>query len=136
LAPSLDILVDGVRALRPFVPAKDFAKSRDFYETLGFRAEPLGDKLIEMHLGRYSFLLQDYYVEQWAANFMMHVMVADLGAWWHHIASLDLPGRYGVQPPRAPKAESWGLTVAYVFDPSPVLWHFAEIPKRQESDDA
>jgi catechol 2,3-dioxygenase-like lactoylglutathione lyase family enzyme len=128
LAPALDVLVNGVKALRPFLPAKDFAKSRAFYETLGFRAEPLGDKLVALHLGPHSFLLQDYYVEQWAANCMMHVFVADLGAWWQHIASLDLPARYGVEPPRPPKPESWGLTVAYVFDPSGVLWHFAEQP--------
>jgi hypothetical protein len=115
----------------PLRAGQRFPKSRNFYETLGFRAEPQGDKLVEMHLGPYSFLLQDYYVEQWAANFMMHVFVTDLGAWWQHISLLDLPGRYGVRPPRAPKPESWGLTVAYVFDPSGVLWHFAEIPKPQ-----
>jgi hypothetical protein len=129
LTRQFDVLIRGIKALRPFVPARDFTKSRDFYETLGFCAEPLGDKLVELRLGPYSFLLQDYYIEQWAENFMMHVLVDDLAAWWQHVASLDLPGRYGVQPPRAPKLENWGLTVAYVVDPSGVLWHFAEIHK-------
>jgi len=45
----------------------------------------------------------------------MHVMVTNLDAWWAHIASLDLPSRYGVQSPRAPKLEPWGLNTAYVF---------------------
>ncbi len=116
-----------VRALRPFVPAKDFDASKRFYIELGFRAEPLGDGLVEMHLGPYSFLLQDYYVEQWAGNFMMHVLVDDLEAWWSHIAALDLASRYDVESPRAPKMQSWGLKVAYVVDPAGVLWHFAQI---------
>ena len=33
---------------------------------------------------------------------------------------------FDVSAPVAPRAESWGLTVAYVFDPSGVLWHFAQ----------
>jgi uncharacterized glyoxalase superfamily protein PhnB len=43
---------------------------------------------------------------------------------------LDLASRYGVQNPREPKWESWGLNVAYVFDPAGVLWHIAEIPAK------
>ena len=93
---------------------------------LGFRVDPLGDDLAEMRLGDHSFLLQNYFVEAWAANCMMHVMVMNLEAWWEHIASLDLPSHYQVQSPRAPKLEPWGLNTAYVFDPSGVLWHFAQ----------
>ena len=124
-----DTLSAGVRALRPFLPAKDFQASQRFYTALGFRAEPLDDKLVEFHLGSYSFLLQDYYVEAWAGNSMMHVLVADLDAWRKRINSLDLHGSFGVSPPRAPKPEPWGLTVAYVVDPSGVLWHFAEVAR-------
>jgi hypothetical protein len=114
-----------IKALRPFVPAKDFALSKKFYTELGFHAEGLGKGLAEMHLGAHSFLLQDYYVEDWAGNFVMHALVDDLPGWWAHIESLDLSARYGVERPRAPKLEPWGLFVAYVFDPSGVLWHFA-----------
>jgi uncharacterized glyoxalase superfamily protein PhnB len=80
-----------------------------------------------MHLGQYSFLLQDFYVAQWADNFMMHMLVDDLPGWWRHVASLDLAARYGVESPRAPKREDWGLDVAYVFDPSGVLWHIGAV---------
>jgi uncharacterized glyoxalase superfamily protein PhnB len=86
-----------------------------------------------MQIGAHSFLLQNFFVEEWAANFMMHVLVTNLDEWWKHIASLDLAGRYGVQSPRAPKLEPWGLNVAYVFDPSGVLWHSAERPSRSSS---
>jgi catechol 2,3-dioxygenase-like lactoylglutathione lyase family enzyme len=123
-------LAGTVEALRPFVPAKDFAISKRFYADLGFRVEPLGAGLAEMHLGPHSFLLQDFYVEQWAGNFMMHMLVDGLDRWWTHIAALDLAAGYGVESPRPPKLESWGLRVAYVFDPSGVLWHIAELPAK------
>ena len=120
-------LSETVKSLRPFVPAKDFETSKRFYADLGFRIEPLDDTIAEAHLEEHSFLLQDYYVEQWAENFVMHMVVDDLEQWWRHIASLNLAERYGVQAPRAPKAEPWGLTVVYVFDPCGVLWHIAAV---------
>jgi hypothetical protein len=42
------------------------------------------------------------------------------------LVALDLPGRFGVQAPKAPVMQPWGLRVAYVFDPCGVLWHVAE----------
>ena len=118
-----------VKAMRPFLPAKDFEASKRFYADLGFRIDPLGPALAEMHLGAHSFLLQDYHVDQLAGNFVMHMLVDDVDAWWRHIAALDLATRYGIPNPQAPKLESWGLIVAYVIDPSDVLWHFAGRPK-------
>ena len=122
-----------VKAMRPFVPAKDFETSRRFYADLGFRIEPLGDELAEVALGGHSFLLQDYYVEEWAGNFMMHLLVSDLDAWWKHVMGLDLHARYGVPQPKGPKLELWGLIVAYVIDPSGVLWHIAERPRGERA---
>ena len=46
--------------------------------------------------------------------------------WWARIAALDLAATYGVRPPTAPKLQPWGLIVAYVVDPSDVLWHIAQ----------
>jgi len=123
-------LVETVQELRPIVPAKDFEASKRFYADLGFDIELLGSNLALVQLGRRSFLLQNYFVEAWAGNFVMHLLVTNLDEWWKHIAGLDLPARYGVPAPKAPKLESWGLNVAYVIDPSSVLWHFAERPPR------
>jgi hypothetical protein len=130
MSEVLSDLAGTVKALRPFVPAKNFEISKQFYADFGFRVEPLGDSLAAMHLGLHSFLLQDYYVEEWAGNFVMHMLVDDLDAWWEHLTSLDIASRYGVKGPRAPKLESWGLNVAYVFDPSGVLWHIAALPAK------
>jgi uncharacterized glyoxalase superfamily protein PhnB len=53
-------------------------------------------------------------------------MVDDLDRWWMHIESLDLTTRFGVPPPKAPAMQPWGLRVAYVVDPSGVLWHISQ----------
>jgi len=57
---------------------------------------------------------------------MMQLIVDDLDAWWAHIVSLDLPAAYGVPRPTPPELQPWGLRVAYVVDPSGVLWHIAQ----------
>jgi hypothetical protein len=119
-------LIPEIRAFRPFLPAKDYKTSLHFYEAIGFEADPLGETMAVLNLGPYAFLLQGYYVKAWADNMMMHVLVEDVGAWWRHIDSLGLAEKFGVAPPAAPRVEPWGLTVAYVWDPSGVLWHFAE----------
>jgi Glyoxalase/Bleomycin resistance protein/Dioxygenase superfamily len=126
---SITQLIPNIRAFRPFLPAKEYDKSLRFYETIGFHVHPLGKTMAELSLGTHAFLLQGYYVKDWAENTMMHVLVNDVNAWWQHIDSLDLANKFGVSAPAPPKVEPWGLTVSYVFDPSGVLWHFAESTK-------
>ena len=126
---SIAHLIPEIRSFRPFLPAKDFQTSLRFYTTIGFHAYPLGDTLAELSLGPHAFLLQGHYVKEWAENTMMHVLVKDVDAWWRHLNSLDLAGQFGVAPPAAPRVEPWGLSVTYLFDPSGLLWHFAEVAK-------
>jgi hypothetical protein len=113
-----------ITAMRPMVPAKDFEISKRFYIELGFQPRPLTDRLVEMQLGVMSFILQAYYVREWADNFAVQVTVSDVGLWWDHILSLDLPTRYGVKI-QAPELQGWAV-VAGVTDPSGVLWRFAQ----------
>lgn len=127
---GIDELTRSITDFRTFLPAKDFETSKRFYSDLGFELRSLGPDLAHVGLGPHAFLLQAYYVKEWAENFMMHVVVTNLNGWWEHIASLDLESRYSVRPPRPPKLERWGLNVAYVFDPTGVLWHFAERPAK------
>jgi catechol 2,3-dioxygenase-like lactoylglutathione lyase family enzyme len=110
---------------RPFLPARDFAKSRTFYEALGFQKLLDADVAI-FAVGETSFILQNHYHPEWAANCMMQIMTDDLDAWWAKIAALDLPGRFGVPAPKPPAMQPWGLRIAYVTDPAGVLWHIAQ----------
>ena len=118
---SNDQLAAGIVALRTFVPAEDFQTSKQFYIDLGFEVAPLGDKLANVSIGRFAFLLSDYFVQDWADNFMMHMLVTNLDQWWASISRLALESRYKVRAPRRPKLEPWGL-----LDPAGVLWHVAE----------
>jgi hypothetical protein len=116
-------LAKTVKAMRPMVPAKDFETSRRFYEELGFRPQILAGGLVEMHLGAYSFILQNYYVEAWANNFVFHMRVSDVNLWWDRIVALNLAERYGITT-TPPHPESWGM-VAGIIDPTGVLWRIA-----------
>jgi hypothetical protein len=115
----------GTELARPFIPAKDFDLSKRFYEALGFEKVLDGEVAI-FNAASGGFILQRYYQQQWAENCMMQLMVDDLDAWWAHISGLDLPGRFTVAPPRPPAMQTWGLRIAYVVDPSGVLWHIAQ----------
>lgn len=118
---------DDTAVARPFLPAKDFALSKAFYEAFGFEKLHDGEVAI-FRIGATGFVLQNYYQPDWAGNFMMQLVVDDINAWWTHLDGLDLPGRFGVPPLRAPAMQPWGLRVSYVVDPSGVLWHVTQRP--------
>lgn len=114
--------------LRPFLPARDFAASRRFYADLGFR-EVGGDAgVVVFDRGGRGFILQDYFVREWAENCMVQLVVDDVAAWWQAVRALDLPARHGVQAPSAPRLEAWGGVVSHLWDPSGVLWHVTALP--------
>lgn len=120
--------------VRPFLPTRDFEASKAFYQALGFTI------LLDAEVAIFragvpgsGFILQRYFQEDWAANFMMQMMVDDLDAWWSRIESLDLAARFGVPAPKPPAMQPWGLRVAYVVDPAGVLWHIAERPPGERS---
>ncbi len=115
----------GTEVARPFLPSKDFATSKGFYEKLGFEKLLDADVAI-FRVGSGAFILQNYFHKEWAENCMMQLMVDDLDAWWSHLEKLDLPAAFDIKSPRPPATQPWGLRVAYLFDPSGVLWHIAE----------
>jgi catechol 2,3-dioxygenase-like lactoylglutathione lyase family enzyme len=123
----------GAESARAFLPAKDFETSRAFYEALGFTKLLDGDVAI-FGVGAGAFILQRFYHQEFAENCMMQLMVDDLDAWWAYIEALDLPAAFGVKPPRPPVLQPWGLRVAYLFDPSGVLWHIAERRENAPAD--
>jgi catechol 2,3-dioxygenase-like lactoylglutathione lyase family enzyme len=114
--------VRGTELARPFVPSKDFERSKRFYERLGFE-KVLDGEVAVFRIGASGFILTRSAETE---NFMMQLMVDDLDAWWAHVEALDLPREHGVPAPRPPALQPWGLRVAYVVDPSGVLWHVAE----------
>jgi len=123
----------GTELVRPFMPTRDFELSKRFYEALGFEKVLDGEVAI-FNAGSGGFILQRHYNKDWAENCAIQLMVDDLDAWWAHMEELDLPNSFNVQPPRAPAMQPWGLRVAFVFDPSGVLWHIGQRRAGAEQD--
>jgi len=117
------------------VPAKDFAKSQQFYQDLGFDLVWSQDGLAYFRCGASSFLLQEFYRKEHADNFMMHMLVEDVEAWWTHVSAAGLEKTYGIKL-EPPADRAWGIRDFIVVDPTGVLWRIGQtIPPFQEIAD-
>lgn len=111
--------------IKAFVPAKDFALSKRFYADLGFTIPWSDDTLAYLHAGNSSFLLQNFYQPDLAGNFMMHMLVKDVDAWWAHVQQAGLAERYGVRA-TPPQDQPWRIRDFTIVDPSGVLWRIGQ----------
>ena len=122
----MNIQAPPIKSFRPFLPSKDFAASKQFYQHLGFSVSREWPGGAELNLESSSFILTDFYLEPFASNFMMQLVVPDIDQWWQHIQAANLVELFQVSAPKPPQKQPWGLVVAYVFDPSSVLWHVTD----------
>ena len=118
--------------IKVFVPAMNFNQSMEFYEAMGWKVNWRvdDDVLAELELADNRIYRQNYYNEDWANNFMMHITVDDARAWWEHASEVIEKGSYEYARTREPKEQSYGALVAFVWDPSGVLLHFAQYRDR------
>jgi len=117
---------------KAFVPAQDFDLSKRFYQDLGFELVWSSEDLAYLRHGNSSFLLQNFYDKANAYNFMMHLLVEDVEAWWRHVEDQRLASRYGVRA-EPPEDRSWGMRDFVIIDPTGVLWRIAQnIPAPKE----
>jgi hypothetical protein len=107
--------------IKAFVPARDFKLSKAFYMDLGFEVGFSDDDLAYLKAGECAFLLQRFHVKEHAENFMMHLLVVDVDAWWRHVASTGLAEKYGVVA-LPPQDQPWGIRDFVLFDPTGVMW--------------
>ena len=63
---------------KAYVPSKDFALSKRFYQDLGFDLAWSSEDLAYLRHGNSSFLLQNFYKKEPADSFMMHLLVEDV----------------------------------------------------------
>lgn len=111
--------------IKAFIPAKDFALSKRFYQDIGFVMASEGGGVAYFHHQNVSFLLQDFYVKEFAENLMMHLLVEDVDAWWSSIQNADIAKKYGVRI-NAIEHQAWGMRDFVVIDPSGVLWRIGQ----------
>ena len=122
-APNLAVV-----EVKAFVPATNFALSMEFYEALGFMRASVFEDIAYFHCGESSFLLQDFFVQEHAANFQMHLLVQDVDSW--HERAKVVAERFNVKV-GAPENQPWAMRDFTLFDPSGDLWRIAQnIPKQ------
>ena len=108
---------------KAFVPAKDFALSKQFYQDLGFEVAWSSDDLAYLRHGNASFLLQNF--KKPPDNFMMQLLVEDVEAWWTQVQVVGLAAKYGVKV-EPPADRPWGIRDFVVVDPTYVLWRIGQ----------
>lgn len=112
-------------SIRPFIGAKNFEISRNFYSDLGFQEKILTETLSLFKFENLGFYLQDAYVKDWIDNSMIFVEVESVDRFWNELLTLELPTKYkGVKLIPIRECE-WGKE-CFVHDPSGILWHFGE----------
>lgn len=111
--------------IKAFVPAKDFERSKSFYQDLGFTIAWSDDELAYFHHGNTSFLLQNFYKPDLAENLMMHLLVVDVEAWWQQVQEQNLIEKYQIRF-TPPGQRPWGMRDFVLIDPSGVLWRIGQ----------
>jgi catechol 2,3-dioxygenase-like lactoylglutathione lyase family enzyme len=114
-----------INDFKVYMPAKDFEKSRRFYQALGFKMSDGWGGTADFQLNGSSFRLQDHYVKPWAENFMVKIGVDDVDAWSERARQIADSGHFNnieVKPIEAVD----GFRVLHVVDPSGVLLVFVQ----------
>ena len=114
-------------SIRPFIGAKDFEVSRNFYRDLGFHESVIDSKMSYFSSGDFGFYLQHYYQQDWVDNTMVFMEVEDVPRFWKELEELRLVEKYQEHNVRLVPVRTmdWGRE-CFVHDPSGILWHFGE----------
>ena len=111
--------------LKPYVPARDFEESRRFYQALGFSMSEGWGGTADFELDGHGFRLQNYYVKDWADNFMFVIGVTDIEAWHQRAREVVDTGHFSGARFSPPEAVGDSM-VLHVWDPSGVLLIFVQ----------
>ena len=115
-------------SIRPFIGAKDFELSRNFYKDLGFEEVVLDPYMSVFTTQNLAFYLQNAYVQDWIDNTMIFVEVEDVDQYWKELSALDLTSKYETSKLTPIRYYDWGKE-CFLHDPSGILWHFGEFNK-------
>lgn len=115
-------------SLRPFIGARDFEVSRNFYRDLGFEEVVLSPGFSLFKINNLAFYLQDAYVKDWIDNTMLFLEVDDVDRYWNDLLALDLTKKYEGVKLTPIRVDYWGRE-CFLHDPSGILWHFGEFSK-------
>jgi predicted lactoylglutathione lyase len=114
-----------IKDFKVYMPAKDFEQSKRFYTALGFNMSPGWGGTADFELNGNRFRLQDYYVKDWADNFMIVMGVDDVEAWHRHVRQIADSREFEGMRIKPPEPVDDSL-VLHVVDPSGVLLVFVQ----------
>ena len=112
-------------SIRPFIGAKDFDLSRNFYRDLGFEEKILSPNLSVFKTGQLAFYLQDAYIQDWIDNTMLFLEVDNVDRYYNELLALNLTAKYPNVKLTPIRTDHWGKE-CFLHDPSGILWHFGE----------
>ena len=113
------------KSIRPFIGAKNYEESRNFYRDLGFEESVLSPNMCYFDMDGFGFYLQNAYVKDWVDNTMIFMEVTDVKELWKKLTALNLPAKYETTRLVPIRDLHWGRE-CFVHDPSGILWHFGE----------
>ena len=110
---------------KAFIPARDYAQSKQFYADVGFTLASDGDGVAYFHCDSAAFLLQDFYDANLAKGLTMHLLVEDVDAWRQAMFTAGIPAKYGT-PVSDVVQQPWRMRDFTFVDPSGVEWIVAQ----------
>ena len=113
------------KSIRPFIGAKNFEESRNFYRDWGFEEIILDQNMSVFKTGNFSFYLQNAFVKDWIDNTMIFLEVENVEQYWNDLVALNLTDKYKEARISPIKTYDWGKE-CFVHDPSGILWHIGE----------
>ncbi len=117
------------KAIRPFIGARNYEESREFYSALGFEEVVIDPKMSLFKVNDdLSFYLQNAYVKDWIDNSMILLEIDDVEKCTDELLAKGLHDKYERVKFSRIRDSEWGREL-FMHDPSGVLWHFFEFKK-------
>ena len=106
-----------------YKPAANFEVSKAFYSALGFTLTEGWGGTMDCSLGAATFRLQNYYVKDWAENFMMKFDVLSVKEWYEFAKPIIEQGNFD-HARIAPPEMAGDTPIMHIWDPCGVLLIF------------
>lgn len=118
--------------VKPFVPASDFERAKEFYLAVGFEVPWSSDDLAYVRRGQTAFLLQAFDRPAFVQNCQMRLLIENVDDWHSHLKAMAIEERFGVRMGE-PQDQPWAMRDFTLFDPSAVLWRIGQnLPRPDE----
>jgi catechol 2,3-dioxygenase-like lactoylglutathione lyase family enzyme len=112
-----------VKSIRPFIGAKDFDESVDFYQELGFLEIKVSRNMSYFKVDdKFGFYLQRAFVKDWVDNSMLFLEVENIENYLAGMKSKNIFTKFPKSKLSEIIVHDWGKEF-FLHDPSGILWH-------------